>query len=62
MILILYHKCNNPLIQVLQDYILDCATHTLAEVWMAAMLTQSEYLTNILDMMIKPKFSKIIDM
>jgi len=36
-IFILYLKCNNPLFQFLQDYVLDCAIHTLAELWIAAM-------------------------
>ena len=40
MILILYHRCNNPLIQFLQDYILDCVTHIFAELRIPAIQVQ----------------------
>ena len=37
MIFILYLKCNNPLFQFLQDYVLDCAIHILTELCTSAM-------------------------
>ena len=39
-IFILYLKCNNPLFQFLQDYVLDCAIHILTELCTSAMNTQ----------------------
>ena len=41
---ILYHRCNNPPFQFLQYYTLDFVTHTLAKLWMPAMLKQFENL------------------
>ncbi len=62
MILDLYHRHKNLLIQFLQDYIIDLATHNMAGIHISTMQVQSEKSENFQVGKIIITNQKIIDM